>query len=124
MGGPVHDGYDRVQASYILSYGESQKVIVYMIFSFDVADHARFAPYGKAVMPVLMKHGAEVLVADFDGKAPEGSRREASVVIKFPSEENAMAFYRDPEYAPLKKLRLETTTNITVTLAGQFVRPA
>jgi len=32
-----------------------------------------------------------------------------------------MAFYDDPEYAALKKLRQVTTTNITVTLAKEFI---
>ncbi|AYL97987.1 DUF1330 domain-containing protein [Mucilaginibacter celer] len=96
----------------------------YMIFSFDVADAEQFAPYGKAVMPVILKHHAEVLVADFGGKNLEGESRGTYAILKFRSEEEAMAFYNDPEYAPLKKLRMETTVNSTITLTKEFVRPA
>src|SRR5258707_13957648 len=40
---------------------------------------------------------------------------------RIPSHDHAMAFYDDPEYAALKKLRQVTTTNITVTLAKEFI---
>jgi uncharacterized protein (DUF1330 family) len=96
---------------------------VYMIFSFNVTDREGFAPYGKAVTPVIEKHGAEVLAADFSGKSLEGNALSANVIIRFPSEENAMAFYNDPEYAPTRKLRIATTTDRTVVLVKEFVRP-
>jgi uncharacterized protein (DUF1330 family) len=97
---------------------------VYLIFSFDVSDKPRFAPYGKAVTPLIVQHGGEVVVADFTGSVLEGTGHQANVVIRFSSEEAAMAFYHDPAYAPLKKLRTETTADSTVTLVKQFVAPA
>lgn len=57
--------------------------------------------FGAARLPLskemlLEKHGAEILAADYDGKALEGQRRGAYVIIRFNSEEAAMNFYNDP----------------------------
>jgi uncharacterized protein (DUF1330 family) len=94
---------------------------VYMIFSFNVTDREGFAPYGKTVTPVLERHGAEVLAADFSGKSLEGNALGANVIIGFLSEESAMAFYNDPEYGPIRDLRVGTTTDRTVVLVKEFV---
>ena len=92
----------------------------YMIFSFDVADQEGFAPYGKAVMPTIIKHGGEVLTADFKAESLEGNGHGANVILQFPSVENAKEFFNDPEYAPFKKLRMDTTVNSTIVLTTAF----
>jgi uncharacterized protein (DUF1330 family) len=96
----------------------------YMIFSFDIADQEHFAPYGKAVVPILMKYQAEILAIDFNAQKLEGDGRGVNVIIKFPSEEYALAFYNDPDYTPWKALRMTTTINNTAVLAKEFVHPA
>lgn len=96
----------------------------YMIFSFDITDKEKFAPYGKGVIPLLMKYDAEVLAIDFNAKKLEGDGRGVNVIIKFTSEESALTFYNDPDYGPLKQLRVDTTENSTIVLAKEFVRPA
>jgi uncharacterized protein (DUF1330 family) len=47
-----------------------------------------------------------------------------NVVLKFESEEAAMNWYNDPDYAPVKKIRLDSTENGTAILAKQFVMPS
>jgi uncharacterized protein (DUF1330 family) len=49
---------------------------------------------------------------------------QANVVIRFPSQENADAFYSDPEYGPMKQLRITTTGDSTVAMGKEFVHPA
>ena len=94
-----------------------------MIFRFDVSDSSGFAPCRKMVPALILKHGGEVVVADFAGKTLEGESRDARAIVKFPSEEQALAFYHDPDYTPLKDLRSETTVNSAVALVTEFVRP-
>jgi uncharacterized protein (DUF1330 family) len=93
---------------------------VYMIFRLDVMDMDKFSSYGMAVQPLLRKHQAEVLVVDFSGKTLEGDGQKFSVILKFSSEGLATAFYDDPDYAPLKKLRDEATSNSSVILCKAF----
>jgi len=62
----------------------------------------------RAKVPALVaKHGGRYLMRGgametLEGNAPLPS---VMVVLEFPSMEKARAFYRDPEYAPLIKLR-------------------
>jgi uncharacterized protein (DUF1330 family) len=92
----------------------------YVIVSYDIADPEVFKGYPPAVMPLLLKHGAQVLVADFAAQAVEGQASGGHVVIKFPSEEAARKFYNDPDYAPVKQIRLNSTKNRTLVIAKEF----
>jgi uncharacterized protein (DUF1330 family) len=97
---------------------------VYVIVSYDIEDPKQFEPYIPGVMPLLQKHGAEILVADFEAKTIEGQGRGVNVVLKFESEAAAMSWYDDPAYTPVKKIRLDSTANGTAVLAKQFVLPS
>lgn len=94
----------------------------YLIFKFDVVDEARFDRYVAAVMPLLSKHGGKVLVADRAARPLEGPPPGMNVVIEFPSEADARAFYDDPEYQPVKAVRLDSTANRNAVLSSGFVR--
>lgn len=82
---------------------------VYMVFSFTVTDPEGFATYGLMAKPVLAKYDAVILAADFEAEALEGRALGANVIIRFPSKEQAAAFYNDPDYAQAKALRMQTT---------------
>ena len=97
---------------------------VYIIVSYDVADPKAYESYAPGVMPLLQKHGAEILVADPEAKTLEGQSRGVNVVLKFDSEEAAMNWYNDPDYQPLKKIRLDATKNGTAVLSKEFVLPS
>jgi uncharacterized protein (DUF1330 family) len=96
---------------------------VYVIFSYDIADQDSYAGYVPAVIPLLEKHHAEILVADYAVRALEGEARGVNVVLRFPSEEAAMAMYNDPAYQPVKKVRIGSTTAATAVLAKEFTVP-
>ena len=95
----------------------------YIIASYDIADPKAYEGYVPGVVPLLLKHGAEILVASYDAQALEGDRRDVYVVLRFESEEAARAWHSDPEYAPIKKIRLDSSANGNVVLAQQFVPP-
>jgi uncharacterized protein (DUF1330 family) len=62
-----------------------------------------------AVVPLLRKHGAEILVADYESQQLEGEPRKVNVVLKFPSAEAARNWYNDPAYGPVKQISLDST---------------
>ena len=95
----------------------------YVIVTYDIADPKGFEPYIPGVVPILQKHGAEVLVADPAAQAMEGKASGMTVILKFSSQEAALAFYNDPAYQPVKKIRHDTTKNGIVVLAKEFIPP-
>ena len=95
---------------------------VYYINSYDIEDMEEFKKYGPLVMPLLNKYGAEVLVSDTTALSIEGHARQMNAIIRFPSEEAALRCYNDPEYQPIKAIRVNSTKNCTMVLAKQLVR--
>jgi len=93
----------------------------YVIASYDVSDPQGYEDYVPGVVPLLEKHGAEVLVADFDAVRLEGEPRSVYVVLRFDSEEAARAWYDDPEYEPVRAIRLASCTNSNLVLAKEYV---
>ena len=79
----------------------------YLVGGVDVSDPAWVAEYGPKVEALVQKHGGRYLVRGGEMDVVEGTTPAARVmvVIEFPSLENARAWYNDPEYAPLIKLR-------------------
>jgi uncharacterized protein (DUF1330 family) len=64
--------------------------------------------YGEVVNKLVAKHGGHYVARTrnpwevLEGAAPDITH---VTMIEFPSMEHARAWYNDPEYAPLKKLR-------------------
>ena len=75
------------------------------------------------MVPLLQKHGAKVLVTGFDAEAAEGEPPNSTVVIRFADVEAVWAFLNDPDYQPVKEIRLSTTSRGQMVVAPEF-RPA
>ena len=45
---------------------------VYFIVSYDIEDPEAYERYVPGVVPLLQKHGAEILVADYEATTVEG----------------------------------------------------
>lgn len=93
---------------------------VYYIGSYDVTNPESYDEYVKSVIPLLMKHGCEIVVADREAKKMEGVLRSIHLVLRFESEQQALAWYHDPDYQPIKNIRLSSTANSTEVLAKAF----
>lgn len=93
---------------------------VYYIGSYDVTDPQSYDEYVKGVIPLLMKHGCEIIVADREARKMDGETRNIHLVLKFDSEKQALAWYNDPDYQPVKGIRMSSTTNSTEVLAKAF----
>lgn len=95
----------------------------YVLVSYDIVDPKGFEPYVPAVLPILQKHGVQIVVGDFAGEALEGEAAGVNVVLRFASREAALKWYNDPEYAPVKQIRLDSTANNRMTLVDEFRLP-
>jgi uncharacterized protein (DUF1330 family) len=95
----------------------------YIIVSYDIDDAEGYAGYVPSVVPLLAKHGAEILVADYEARALEGDKHDVYAVLRFDSEAAALSWYNDPDYAAVKKIRLDSCRNGSVVLASGFVPP-
>ena len=93
----------------------------YFILTQTVTDLERFRQdYLPKVMPILMKHNAEVIIADLEAEPLEGNPPKGVVVIRFPSEQAIRDFLHDPEYQPVKEIRLALTTNASAVMAPEY----
>jgi uncharacterized protein (DUF1330 family) len=72
------------------------------------------------VLPLLDKHGAEVLVAGFEAEAAEGEPPNSSIVLRFPDAAAAWAFLDDPDYRPVKELRHRITSRGQAVVVPEF----
>jgi len=95
---------------------------VYYINSYDIIDWEEFQKYPPKVRPILMKYGAEVIASDTQAICLEGVARKMNAIIKFPSEEAALNCYNDPEYQPVKQIRINSTKNCTMVLVKKFTK--
>lgn len=92
--------------------------------SFMPEGHASLDAYGRAVHPLLDKHGGELLVAGSSGQFIdhyEGDWNEGArfTLFRFPTMEALQAFWHSPEYQSVKHLRTDATPpNFTLAVEG------
>ncbi len=96
---------------------------VYVIVGYDITDPRGYEGYVPGIVPLLQRHGAEILAADYESAPLEGEARKVNVVLKFPSEEAARNWHNDPAYAPLKQIRLNSTEGGYIVMAKEFKPP-
>ena len=95
----------------------------YVIASYDIVDQEGYKDYVPGVLPLLTKHGGQVVAADYNVQTLEGDKRSVYVILKFNSEEAALNWYNDPEYKDVKKIRMGSCNNNNLVLAKPFVQP-
>jgi len=86
----------------------------YIIATYDVTDPEGFEAYTPGVIPTLMAHSAEVLVAEHDSDALEGQPPKSTIVLKFADREAAMAWYNSDEYQAVIDLRRDNSEGSVV----------
>ena len=86
----------------------------------DVERHRN--EYVPAVQPLLHKHGAEMLVGGggLDAEPAQGDPPNSAVVIRFADVEAAWGFLNDPDYQPVKAIRLGATSRGQAVVAPGF----
>jgi uncharacterized protein (DUF1330 family) len=94
---------------------------VYYMGRYDITDPAVFKDYPPKVIALLPKYGGEVLASDTEGICLEGTITTMNAIVKFPSLEAAMLFYKDPEYQEqVRPIRLRSTSNVSMVLVKEF----
>jgi uncharacterized protein (DUF1330 family) len=79
----------------------------YVIARVQMRNPSWVAEYGPKVTELVAKHGGRFIVRGGASERLEGDTPlpSAIVVLEFPSKAQATAWYNDPAYAPLIKLR-------------------
>lgn len=91
----------------------------YLIANIEVTDQEGFERYRSLVPAVIAAHGGRYLVRGGAQTALEGALPlKRLVILEFPSVAAAQAFYDSPDYAPLLKLRLDSTRSDVVIVEG------
>ena len=95
---------------------------VYMMITYDVSDPERFKDYNpgslKEIFGTIAKHGGAIVGAG-PTESVTGSAESVCVCLTFPDADAGKAWLADDEYAPLKAIRYESTTNTT-----EYIVPA
>lgn len=93
----------------------------YLVLMQQVDDVDRYRnEYIPAVRPFLERYGAEVLVATFDSEAAEGEPPNGTVVLRFPDAEAAWGLLEDPEYQPVREIRLAISSRGQLAIVPGF----
>jgi uncharacterized protein (DUF1330 family) len=96
----------------------------YFILTQTVTDPQKYGQeYVAKVMPFLAKYEAEVIVAELEAKPLQGDPAKGVVVLRFPSEQAIQNFVSDPDYQPIKKIRMSLTKNANAVMAPEFKMP-
>jgi uncharacterized protein (DUF1330 family) len=91
----------------------------YLIANINVTDPEGFARYRAAVPEVIARHGGRYLIRGGDMERLENADGfNRVVVLEFPSIEAARAFYVSADYAPLLKMRADSTVSQVVLIDG------
>jgi len=87
----------------------------------EVDDVDRYrGEYVPGVVPLLQKHGGELVVAGSDAEPAEGEPPNSTVVIRFADADAAWGFLNDPDYQPVKEIRLSATSRGQMVVAPEF----
>ena len=95
----------------------------YLIANYRIPNPDAYQAYTAAVVPTILSHGGEIVVAGPGSEAVEGDPGPVTVVLKFPSKEALRAWYDSPEYQKIIRLRTDNTEGSLV-FADEFAMPA
>jgi uncharacterized protein (DUF1330 family) len=92
----------------------------YVIGQLDIHNTKTYQAYLNGFMPSFLRHGGELLATSrAETEILEGSwATPRTVIMRFPSVENARAWHNDPDYVELAKIRHQTATTNLVVIDG------
>jgi uncharacterized protein (DUF1330 family) len=91
----------------------------YLIVNATITDADGLVAYQKAVGPSLVGRTVKVLASTNDVLPLEGSPGERAVILEFPNQEEALAWYHSPEYQAVIGLRHASTSGIAMLAEGR-----
>ena len=104
---------------------QAEESPAYFIAQVQITDQTSyFNAYGANVGPLLEEAGAEILAATPVRQQLEGDwTGNWTVIIRFPSMEKALDWYRSDAYQAIRPLRLQSTDENNIILVPGFVPP-
>ena len=90
----------------------------WIAFYRSIKDPDALAAYAKASGPAFAAAGAKILARGVPAQTYEAGLKERTVVIEFPSYEEAIACYNSPEYQSAKTKRQGAGTAEIVIVEG------
>lgn len=94
----------------------------YLVADVTMNDPERYSEYIKTVPALVAKYGGKYLVRASAVHPLEGDLGISRVtIVEFESMDAARRFYESAEYAPLLKLRTDTTRSRTAFVEGSAV---
>ena len=92
----------------------------YVIVQLDIHEPEAYQEYLDGFMPSFLRHRGELLASSKqDTEVLEGTwSTPRTVLLQFPSAQHARAWYEDPEYVELRKIRQRTARTNLVLLHG------
>jgi uncharacterized protein (DUF1330 family) len=91
----------------------------YVIAEIDITDPAAYEDYRRQVPAVIARYGGKYIVRGGKVEPLEGGWSPKRIaVVEFPSMEQALKFYRSPEYAPLIAIRQKASRGKLVIVEG------
>ena len=82
-------------------------VPVFMVVNLKVVDASTYRVYEKGFFPMLKNYGGSFVTFDDSPMTLEGSspREGRMIIFQFPSEQQALDWFNDPEYQALSEHR-------------------
>jgi uncharacterized protein (DUF1330 family) len=91
----------------------------YVIAEIDITDPAAYEDYRRQVPAVIARYGGKYIVRGGKVESLEGGWSPKRIaIVEFPSIEQALKFYRSPEYAPLIRIRQKASRGKLVIVEG------
>ena len=91
----------------------------YMIATIKIIDREGYGQYEAGFMEIFQKYKGKLLAVDENVRLLEGEWPSTrTVLIEFPSEDDALAWYQSDEYQELAKHRFSSSDGNVVILQG------
>ena len=91
----------------------------YIIVQANITDKEKYKEYLNKVTSIVTKYSGEYLVRGGKYEKMLGNwDYERTVVIKFPTYEKALEWYKSEEYQPVKQIRLDNSISNAIVIKG------
>ncbi|RMA41001.1 DUF1330 domain-containing protein [Rhodophyticola porphyridii] len=90
----------------------------YIIGHITVTDPEAYPEYVQRDTPILDNLGGRFIIRGGQSEVVEGETHERHVVIEFPSYEDALAAYNDPDYQEVANIRRNAADSIIIVVEG------
>ena len=90
----------------------------YIIAHVTVTDREAYQEYIDRDTPILKSFGANFIIRGGQAQVMEGEAEDRHVVIEFPSYEQALKAYNDPEYQEVANIRRATAKSTVIVVEG------